>query len=492
MTDLQNFELEAVTGAAIPSATVQAYVASDTHPNPGSVVAATTTDASGKWTLSGLADGTYDIKVTTGGRIKWYKGNTKHNILHLYDDTTPDPNRNLCPNGGLDGWYKAGIGSISLPTADPGVENFADGWTAYLGSGDSGTVQAEATTHATNSKYSAKFTYSRSGGQCIAYHDLPDGVWQSCKGRTIAASAWIDQIATSSVISVFIDDGVGSTIGTASNTTDTGVIVWATRAISASATRVRVGITTNRANTGSQVFYLDNFMVDFTSVQPVYAPELFDATALAAYTLVDDGTAPTADGGTIGSKISELANRIKVLTSVVTWRTALTETFATLRSAVDSAAAAAVSANTNANSRVLKSGDVMSGNLTVNGNVNSPSGSITAAVGDFTALTKGTVAVARVVSSTYTGNGGAGRLISVGFTPAFVWLRDSIGGTNNDLAWVIDGGTGQDMRFDASPTVGNGTIFDATGVTMTTGGFIVNATGGSNTSGHTYAWTAFG
>jgi hypothetical protein len=55
---------------------VNAYVASNTHPNPNSVSFATTTDGNGMWQFTGLTDANqWDVAVNYLGNVKWYKGN---------------------------------------------------------------------------------------------------------------------------------------------------------------------------------------------------------------------------------------------------------------------------------------------------------------------------------------------------------------------------------------------------------------------------------
>jgi hypothetical protein len=327
--NLKNWEIEAVTGVAISGATVQAYVASDTHPNPGSPVASTSTNLSGMWELTGLTDGvTYDIKVTAGSRVKWYKGGTKHNIGHLYDDTTPDPNRNLLANGGQDSWVERGTGLITLPTADPGTPNTADGWTTYMGSGDSGTAQLDTVGVASNSKGSIQINYTRSGGQLTHYRDLPDVVWQGLKGLTVSISAQVQNFIASSELRVIIDDGVGITTGPVVSGLNAYLTASASRVISASATRVRVGVQTNRVDTGAKRIYIDNIMMDITSVAPVYAPEPDDMTLIAtqARTVIVE-TPPSGDNYTLAGAINAFAHRITEIIGVgVDWKDAIPRT----------------------------------------------------------------------------------------------------------------------------------------------------------------------
>src|SRR3954462_3427300 len=148
---LTNWEFFANTGVAVVGATVTPYAASDVHPNPNSpAVASVTTDTNGRWDFPSLADGQlYDVKVAFGTSVKWYKGNARLALGHLYDDTVPPPNRNLLENGGAALWLLRGSGALSLPTSEPGVDNEADNWAAYCGAGDVCTAQMDTVTRMT-------------------------------------------------------------------------------------------------------------------------------------------------------------------------------------------------------------------------------------------------------------------------------------------------------------------------------------------------------
>ncbi len=73
---LREWETFAGSNTPVVGATVQARAASNTHPNTGTVVASTTTNASGMWEFTSLADGTYDISIVYNGRTRWRKGNS--------------------------------------------------------------------------------------------------------------------------------------------------------------------------------------------------------------------------------------------------------------------------------------------------------------------------------------------------------------------------------------------------------------------------------
>lgn len=339
---------------AVVGATVTPYVASDIHPNPNSPAApGVTTDTNGKWVLASLADATvYDVKVEFGTSVKWYKGNTEIAIGHVYDDTSPDPNRNLIPNGGFDlTHFLDQNGAQALPTTDPGnVTNAADGWAAWAGSGDSGTIQKHLTQRPINSKASLSVGYIRSGGQAWVARFVPDGIWQQLRGKTVTLSIQVYQEAASSGLRTFCDDGTGIFGGGATGVIGAWTTISQTFTVSPVATWLRVGVTTLRATTGLVTFYIDNAVLDLGSVAPVFAPEVADAVVEARYTTLDDTLTPalavSGNVNSLGALLSNLAARIKQISGEASWRapsgTSLVALF---------------------NTKVTKTGDTMSGNL---------------------------------------------------------------------------------------------------------------------------------
>lgn len=485
MVSLRNWEMLAKSSLPINNAQVDAVIASDTHPNPGASVATVFTNSSGLWEINGLADGSlYDVRVSFGGDTRWYKANTRHQIGHLYDDTTPDPNRNLLPNGSMDGWKRIGAGAVSIPIGDPGVENVADGWVGYVGSGDSATSQREGTVIATNSLNSLKCTYNRSGGQAVHYRDLPAPIWQQLKGKQIAVSAQVHQVTGTSKLGVFIDDGIGTMSGTITDTVGSFATISATRMISASATRVRIGVTTTRVDTGSKVFYIDNVMADLGSAAPTFAPELIESSDLITYVLVDDTISPAADADTLARVLSQLANRVKGITGLASWRTALVDSLATLRTAVNTAQN---TANTGVTNAATAQGTANTGVT------NAATAQATANAGVANAATAQATANARAqkTNGVYSGAGSGGRTISAGFTPSCVEIFFTTG-----TAWgngLIVNGTNQAFAIGFSGAA----IFQnlSIGTQIVSGGFQVKGAGigdWSDVSGTTYTWAAYG
>jgi hypothetical protein len=83
--DLRNWEMYAGSGNPLVGATVKLYSAVTSHPNAGTVLQQTLTDASGMWQFTGLTDGDYDVKVELPGtqQAKWYKGLVRLGVSEL-------------------------------------------------------------------------------------------------------------------------------------------------------------------------------------------------------------------------------------------------------------------------------------------------------------------------------------------------------------------------------------------------------------------------
>lgn len=74
---LREWETFAGSNTPVVGATVNVRAASNTNPNAGAIVASTTTNSSGMWEFTSLADATYDVDITYNGRTRWRKGNSK-------------------------------------------------------------------------------------------------------------------------------------------------------------------------------------------------------------------------------------------------------------------------------------------------------------------------------------------------------------------------------------------------------------------------------
>lgn len=83
---LREWETFAGSNTPVVGATVSARAASNTNPNVGAVVASTTTNASGMWEFTSLADAVYDVDIVYNGRTRWRKGNSKSSyVLDAYN-----------------------------------------------------------------------------------------------------------------------------------------------------------------------------------------------------------------------------------------------------------------------------------------------------------------------------------------------------------------------------------------------------------------------
>lgn len=70
---LQNWHADD-SGAPRSGATVTYKAASASEPNPNPVLGTTTTNASGRWQFTGVADGDYDVYLTDGVTVRFWKG----------------------------------------------------------------------------------------------------------------------------------------------------------------------------------------------------------------------------------------------------------------------------------------------------------------------------------------------------------------------------------------------------------------------------------
>jgi hypothetical protein len=359
--DLANFEFFANTGAAVVGATVTPYPASDIHPNPNSPAAASTqTNTNGKWSFTGLPDGQmYDIKIEYGGgQVKWYKANAKINLGHLYDDRTPDTNRNLLPNGGMSGWsrwVRAGSGPLVITSAT----EIADGWKATISGGDSATGTRAAAPSGMNAQYCSQFAYTRVGGQLVYSAALPAWMAYALRGKAVSATAQVKQSANAG-LRIGISDSAGGTESTPLSTTGSVGTITVSRTISASTTVLSVYVVTAAAITGESTLEVGNVLLDYGSVAPVFALDRPDyglsveeSDRLVGLRTANDalGTA-YADTAFLSEFVSWFAKRIKEIAGTNGWKDAVPASLNTLLS-----------------TKVAKAGDTMTGALTLANNV---------------------------------------------------------------------------------------------------------------------------
>jgi hypothetical protein len=75
--DLRGWEIFETTNLPVVGAGITIRAAGPAQPNLAAVVTTTTTSVSGEWSVTGLADGFYDVEVTYLGATKTYKGLSK-------------------------------------------------------------------------------------------------------------------------------------------------------------------------------------------------------------------------------------------------------------------------------------------------------------------------------------------------------------------------------------------------------------------------------
>jgi hypothetical protein len=85
--DLRNWEFYIDNGNPVVGATVKVRDAILSHPNTGTVLSSTTTDANGMWAVTSLTDTPKDVEVIWGNVSqfhKWYKGMTRHDVSAVF------------------------------------------------------------------------------------------------------------------------------------------------------------------------------------------------------------------------------------------------------------------------------------------------------------------------------------------------------------------------------------------------------------------------
>jgi len=260
MAFLAGYEVAAQTGAAIAGATVKLRAATTGHPNAGSVLATTTTDANGYWTFAGLDysllyDVSVEYTVSSTTYTWWYKGYSA-----WIGGVIPNPVPNLLVNGGFEVWQR-GIDFNTLAHNAFGP----DRWKATLAGTTTIRVQQEATTIDGWGRYSAKMTVAAWNSRSWINQPVED--FYSIKGRTLTFQARV-HCNTASACKIAISDGVS----TQESSYHTGNSTWQTLSVtincSASATALVVYFTFD-ANCTT---YGDNCMLVFGPVAADYVP----------------------------------------------------------------------------------------------------------------------------------------------------------------------------------------------------------------------------
>ena len=144
-----------------------------------------------------------------------------------------------------------------------GAENTADDneWTV---SGTSGTLTRDSTVYNEGS-YSYKYVVTTSSGEdSFLYQDLTN--YAKYQGRELIVGVWVKTgtLGSSYAPNIYINDGVGTTSGTAITASDTDwSFISATRTINGSATRVRIMVGDDDTASGSTActFYFDSFSI---------------------------------------------------------------------------------------------------------------------------------------------------------------------------------------------------------------------------------------
>lgn len=276
--DLQSWETYA-DGTAVNGATVQAYLASGTNlVPPGAVVASTTTNAQGYWSLTGLAEAAHDVKITLSSQVRWYKGLTQFSVKSIIGDNfTPLP-ANMLRNSGFEFWRS--FTTITNSGTDYNI--FAECWEVEGTAGDTIVLSRESGTIASNSsKYSAKIIYTKVGaGPATIYQgsiSLAPGFAQELRGKTIYASIQCRQ-GVGNNVTPYLGDGVGTTTGSTSATTGSFVTLSVSRVLNSAATKLVFGVQVASSDT----IYLDNAVACISAVLPTYVPHVSDGGSIGS------------------------------------------------------------------------------------------------------------------------------------------------------------------------------------------------------------------
>lgn len=275
---LRNWEHNASSGLPISGATVEARAASLVSPNTGTIIASTTTDANGMWEFVSLPDAATDIKVISGANIWWHKGLTRHNIDELFYNTPTPRTDQFLKNGGFDTATANGAGPWTVTTDVPVL----DGWRSVSGAGSSAVVSRETTIKAPDSAASAKVVHTRVSGNFVLYQQMANPA--QFRGKTITLSVQVRQgVANSAVLA--LSDSAGQATSTTSATTGSFVTLTVTRTIDAAATFVQASLQI----TASDTVYFDDAILNLGAQASTFQPEYWYAGAVGADQLADAG-----------------------------------------------------------------------------------------------------------------------------------------------------------------------------------------------------------
>jgi hypothetical protein len=191
--DLRNWEFFIDNGNPVVGATVNVRAATLSHPNTGTVLATTTTDANGMWVVTGLTPTPKDIEVIWGNLSqyhKWYKGQTQHNVEVVFSGPSDTGRRkNRLINGDFPLWQR---GTNSPTTTDNAYG--PDQWRLLTETSATGHTLGWEVSDVPlgGSHYAAKLgigaTANKKGG---LFQPLPGSDIYDLRGQTASLSFWL-------------------------------------------------------------------------------------------------------------------------------------------------------------------------------------------------------------------------------------------------------------------------------------------------------------
>jgi hypothetical protein len=264
--DVRGFEYYAATGLPVVGATVEVWNRVAGTP-VGSPIASTTTDSNGMWAFASLVDLVgKDVKVTLGGRVHWYKGETRHSMSRLLLEeglVAPGVGNNLLVDPGFEVW-DSGDGPF---TASGG---FVTGrWRADAGSGSSFSITRDTANFYISSLNAAVIAHAFGSG-ASAFYQSPENLRYMARSSYLAFGIWV-KCSVASAVRAFLDGDTSAGrlySGYHSGSGGYEQLAVVTANPLDGNTLVSVGIVLEKSGT----FYADDAVLSFGTVPILYGP----------------------------------------------------------------------------------------------------------------------------------------------------------------------------------------------------------------------------
>lgn len=408
---LRNFEKTFPGGDPIAGATITIYTAilTGAHGAPltftdhnGVSSNSTTTNADGMWAATDLPDGAYyDIKIEYNTKIRWLMGRSMHQVEHLYDDKTPAANRNLLKNGGQDDWARwLRNGSVTISGISTADVEIADYWVAAVTGGGDSATGTRAVAAGIASQYVSELVYTRVAGNLKYRYIFPVAHAKGLQGKAIGAVLAIYQTANARV-KPYITDSAGTTFGTVLTTVGAWAVISVNRTVDPASTSLEIGWITDTPVAGGYTIRTCMALADYGAQVPVFTVYPYsgktpgESDRFVGTLTIDDTQVLTGNLGYLSEIANSYARRIKEIIGAAggNWRSVIPSSLTALlalvttaqttantgvtnaataqaaanaaQTSANAAQASANSADANANTRVVRTGDAMTGALTV-------------------------------------------------------------------------------------------------------------------------------